>query len=239
MNALVPPRRCTVLPMAGGRALAVGAAFVAVALLAEPVLAAGPAPAARTMYSCQDDSGRTVFSDRMPPACAHRPVRELRSDGLVRREIAPPLSAAQQRQRRSEERERALAARERSRLAARDRALLDAYPDMTALQLTRQRRLADIDEEIAASQRRLAELRAAHDEAQGRAAAPDGKAVAASSPRLAELSSTIVAEEKHGAQRRAERERVQRRFDQDAERLQALLQPGGGTLSRVDGAATR
>ena len=207
-------------------------------LAAGSASAAGPAPA-RTVFSCQDDSGRTVFSDRMPAACAHRPVRELRSDGLVRREIAPPLSPEQQRQRQSEERGRALAVQERSRSAARDRALLDAYPDMDALHATRQRHLADIDDEIAASQRRLAELRAEHGEVQGRAAAPDGRVVPASNRRLAELSATIVAEEKHGAQRRVERERVQRRFDQDAERLQALLRPGGAALSRAGGATGR
>lgn len=247
MKTLVPRPLLARLPLAGGSVLAVGEVLalglvlaLGSALVAGQALAAGQAPA-RTVFSCQDDSGRTVFSDRMPAACAQRTVRELRSDGLVRREIAPPLSAEQQRLRQSEERERALAARERTRSAARDRALLDAYPDMDALRVTQQRHLADIDDEIAASQRRVAELRATHAEVRGQATAPDGRVLPASNRRLADLSATIQAEEKHGAQRRAERERVQRRFDEDAERLQALLRPGtgAGALSRAGGAAAR
>ena len=52
------------------------------------------APVAHSqLYVCTDARGRTLTSDRPPPECADRPVRELRSDGSVRRVIEPPLSA--------------------------------------------------------------------------------------------------------------------------------------------------
>jgi len=39
------------------------------------------------LYVCTDARGRTLTSDRLPAECADRPIRELRSDGSVRRVI--------------------------------------------------------------------------------------------------------------------------------------------------------
>lgn len=50
------------------------------------------------IFMCKDASGRTVTSDRPIPECADRAGRELTREGLLKREIAAPLTPEQKRQ---------------------------------------------------------------------------------------------------------------------------------------------
>jgi hypothetical protein len=102
-----------------------------------------PISQAQTIFMCKDASGRTVSSDRPIKECADRPVRELDKNGMVRREIAAPLTPEQKHQKQLEddkrkEEEEAAAARKQE-----DRALLARYRN---------------EAEIASARKRLAEL---------------------------------------------------------------------------------
>lgn len=208
--------------------------------------AAGTPAGARNgaLYSCTDERGHTMVSDRPIAECANRPLRVLGSDGVARRELPAPLTAEQRRQRDADERARQAEARERREVQARDRALLQAYPDTGALETVRQRQLAGIDEDIAAATGRLAALRQSQQNARGQAGEDPEKAPMAVRRRISELSNAIVAEEAFVARRRTEREGVVQRFAEDSLRLRTLLGAGAsashGGVSRPAGhAATR
>lgn len=217
-------------------ALAIG--LPAAALVLPGGAAAGEQRAPRTLYSCQDASGRTLASDRPIPECAARSVRELRSDGIVQRELPPPPSAEELRRREIEERARQIAERELRQARARDRALLQAYPDMDSLQGVRQRRLAMIDDEIVAAQNRLAVLHEARKPLQAQAGSRPEALPPPQRQQLSEIINAIVAENAFIARRGAERQQAAAQFDEDAARLRQLL-GDRSLLTPVSGAAAR
>ena len=133
---------------------------------AQPVISSPPA-----IYSCTDDDGRTITSDRPISACARRPMRELNPDGSLRRVIQPPLTKEQERERATRDKERQDEIWARKVQQARDRNLLLTFEDEGSLESMRRRGLADIDHEIRlATQRILSldkELKLAQDAAEG------------------------------------------------------------------------
>lgn len=100
------------------------------------------------LYSCTDASGRQIVADRMVAECAERAMRELRTDGIVRRDIAPPLSL-QERQRRQEEEAQALRMRrEQKESQRRDEALLLRFRSVQDIASARERELEIIQDRI-------------------------------------------------------------------------------------------
>jgi Domain of unknown function (DUF4124) len=51
------------------------------------------------LYTCKDDNGRVITSDRPIQECAKRDIRILRSDGIQKGVLAAPLTEAQRKQR--------------------------------------------------------------------------------------------------------------------------------------------
>ncbi|WP_293778861.1 DUF4124 domain-containing protein [uncultured Oxalicibacterium sp.] len=103
-----------------------------------------PVMAQAGIYICKDGGGRTLTSDRPIPECADRVMREYSDKGVLKREIAAPLTPeqkqqleAQRRQRQAEE--EALAERRRS-----DRALLARFHNEQEIEAARQRESATL-----------------------------------------------------------------------------------------------
>jgi len=190
---------------------------------AQSVISAPPA-----IYSCTDEEGRTLTSDRPIPACANRPMRELNPDGSLRRLIQPPLTKEQERERATREKQRQDEAWARKVQQARDRNLLLTFENESSLESMRRRGLADIDHEIRlATQRILSldkELKIAQEAAEGwKASNPRKQLPFAFQQRITDAANAILAEDALIADRNAERERVNSRFDADARRLRELL----------------
>lgn len=101
------------------------------------------------IFLCKDASGRTLTSDRPIPECADRAVREYGNNGLLRREISAPLTAAQQRAKVAQEEKKKAeqAAAEEQRKA--DRALLARYRSEDDIARSRGRDSAVVNERIA------------------------------------------------------------------------------------------
>ncbi len=216
-------------------ALAIG---LPVSAFAPAAWATGEQRAPRALYSCQDANGRTLASDRPIPECAARTVRELRSDGILQREVPPPPSAEEIRRREIEERARQIAARELRQAKARDHALLQAYADMDTLNAARQRRLAAIDDEITAAQKRLADLHEARKPLQAQSAGRPESLPPPQRQRLSDITNAIIAENAFIARRGAERQQSAAQFDEDAMRLRQLLGERS-LLTPVSGAVAR
>jgi len=115
-------------------------------LLAALLVAAGAADA--QIYKCKDANGRTITSDRPIPECADRPLQELNKSGVVKREIAAPLTAEEKRQRELDaEKKKAeeAAAKERKR---NDEAILAVYRTEADIEKARKRSLDVVQEQL-------------------------------------------------------------------------------------------
>lgn len=125
------------------------------------ILAAAPAFAAGgNTFCCNDDSGRQVCSDILPPQCYGRAYREINERGITTRRIEAPLTAEQRAQREAEQRRK----REEDRLAQeqrrKDLALLQTYSTVQDIDIFRVRTIKDLERSIADTRERQEELRA-------------------------------------------------------------------------------
>jgi hypothetical protein len=117
--------------------------------------AAMPAGAAANIYCCNDDRGKQVCGDILPPACVGRAYREISAGGMTMRQVEAPMTAEQRAAHAAEERrkkEEAEAAREQHRL---DQALLQTYGTEADIDLMRQRAEADVVASIKAAMTKI------------------------------------------------------------------------------------
>ena len=113
-----------------------------------------------SVYTCIDDRGRRLTSDRPIPECIDREQRVLGPSGTLRERRGPVLTeeerAAQELQRRREAEERARLQEERRR----ERVLIARYPNQGAHDAERAQALQQVDDVTAVAHKRVAELQA-------------------------------------------------------------------------------
>jgi hypothetical protein len=191
-------------------------------LVAFGVLQATSSAGAQSIYSCRDRNGHTLTSDRPITDCAGV-MRELAPSGVVKREIAPPLTAEQQRQKEADDRVRRTAeeaAREQHR---RDMALLTAYQNEDQIEAARKRSLSDASESIKASHERLAELEKEKNALAQDAEAYKGKTVPPLFKRKMDDNQALIDDEQAAIkQRQVDVERVNQRYDEEKRRFREL-----------------
>lgn len=129
-----------------------------IVLLAWPLTVA--AQGGRSIFCCEDASGRPVCGDTLPTACFGKAYRELSPQGTVRRHVAAPLTPEEIARREAAERQRK--AEEARALQQRrlDEALLETYASLNDLDAQRDRNLAAADKNVQEQRRRLTELEA-------------------------------------------------------------------------------
>jgi hypothetical protein len=202
---------------------------------------AGNALAARgDLFVCTDSHGKTITSDQPPPECADRPIKELRSDGSVRRVIEPPLTAEQRAQRAAEERRIAEEEGRRRDQARRDRALLEVYSDQNEIEEARARAVVSRNALIERARKRMDELlrerKKLDDEAEfyAKREKPDKLR------RAYDANAAMVkAQEKAIADTEVELKRINERFDAESKRFRELLDGGAKPAQRSASTATR
>jgi hypothetical protein len=183
--------------------------------------------ASAQIYVCKDATGHTLTSDRPIPECANRAMRELDRSGVVRREIAPPLTAEQKRQRveLEEKRQSQLAADKEQRL--QDNALITRYRNETDIANSRRDALLLLGEQLridtAALKQETQELRDAS--AVAKASSGEKKGASYSERRRLEDASRSV-ESRMGSidRRNAEITRTDIRFDLTLKRFRELVE---------------
>lgn len=111
-------------------------------------LATMPGWALAQIYVCKDAAGRTITSDRPIPECALRPMRELNNNGVVRREIAAPMTVAQREQQQRDLDKLKAEADARLELRRRDTAILERFRSEAEIEAARKRAVADVNEKI-------------------------------------------------------------------------------------------
>ncbi|HVL55548.1 MAG TPA: hypothetical protein VM491_03530 [Burkholderiaceae bacterium] len=208
----------------------VAIAAAVVALLLTPSLGRTQESApAGSIFVCKDARGRTLTADRPIPECAAQPMRELRSDGALRREIAPPPTAEQRERQLQDRAQQQRELDERRQAQARDRALLHEYRDVAALEGTRRRLLAELDADIAAALDRSRELAQQISQARAQVDAHErGNPRQPVPPQLLQqlsgAAAALAGEQALIDKRRGDQQQVNQRFDADLRRLRELTE---------------
>lgn len=186
---------------------------------------AAEAPKGKLIRKCQDASGKWHYGDSAAAECAKSKITEISEQGTKKKEIAAPPTEQELKEREARkdeiERERKLAEDRRRR----DDLLLSTYGHEDDIGYTRDRKLAQIESSIAASEETLKSLRAAlaRLEAQAAEESRGGKPVPAPTAKsIAQTKSQIVSHEAAVQAKRKEQEAVRRQAAADLERYREL-----------------
>ena len=181
------------------------------------------AQAAAPIYSCIDDNGKRLTSDRPIAECSDREQRVLRPDGSTRKVVPPKLTADEQAD--FDARERAKASRRAAEQDAirRDRNLRLRYPTEAAHQKARVAALNDLDRTLMVSQKRLEALAAERKPLLDEAEFYVGRQMPARLKQLLDGNDAAVEAQRALMQnQQAEALRINASFDVELVRLRAL-----------------
>ncbi|MDE2401197.1 MAG: DUF4124 domain-containing protein [Burkholderiales bacterium] len=194
-----------------------------VATLSAPLCGATVALAASGIYTCVDDHGRKLTSDRPIQECLDREQRLLNKDGSHRQTMLPRMSAEESAA--YDELQRQKAAQELARKDAirRDRNLMLRYPNQAAHNKAREAALDDLRKAVKVSEARAVELQADHKDLQSEAEFFKGK------PLPFKLRSRVEANE---ATQQAQRDIIQNQKDEMV-RINALYDAELARLTRL------
>ncbi|MBS0307325.1 MAG: DUF4124 domain-containing protein [Proteobacteria bacterium] len=189
-----------------------------------------PLAAHAEIYICKDASGRTLTSDRPIMECQDRKIRVLGKNGLTEREIVPPLTEEQKRQKLAEEEKKKADQEVAKEQRRQDMALTARYKNEAEIEVDRKHALDGIREQVkredaslADSDKRLKELRAAADNQ-----LKTKKSVAVSlQAQIDQLEQSIKDGQKRQTDRQVETAQTNAHFDQSIKRYRELK--GGAT----------
>jgi hypothetical protein len=179
------------------------------------------------IFMCKDAAGHTLTSDRPIPECADRAMRELDNRGMVRHEIAAPLTDEQKRQQQADEKKRKAeqaAAREQKR---NDRAIRLRYRSEADIEAARKRSLDPIQDKLQREKASLAAGQAQHQHAQAEVDAYKNRKAAvppALQHQIEAADQAAAASQKVIEESEAEIEQVNAHFDQTLQRYRELTQ---------------
>jgi hypothetical protein len=198
------------------------AMFTALFSLLGAAQAATDEPASK-IYSCVDPQGRRLSSDRPIPECLRQEQRLLNRDGSQRGTVPPLLSPDERAKQDQLAQQRALELAAQAEQARRDRILLQRYPDLASHDAARARGVAPTQELINKTRNRLADLAGETDRLTTERAKLGFKPVP---PELASRvginEATIDAQRNILQNLESERDRLNKQFDLERERLVQL-----------------
>lgn len=217
--------------------IATVAAFTGLCALA--ILPLPAAPASKTsgtaIMKCRDASGRWHYGDSAAASCAQSKVTVIDQQGIKRGIIDAPPTATE-----LKEREAKKAEEERAKeQAKRDEVLLTTYSHEADILYIRDRKVAQLDASIKASQDTLIPLRATLKRLEGQAEAEQkssGSVSEQTTKALEQTKSQIAKHEAAIAHRRQEQATIKANAERDLARYRELK---GETKGATTGAAKR
>ena len=176
------------------------------------------------IYICKDSAGRTLTSDRPIPECAARAMREMNRNGVVKREIAAPLTAEQKHQLQIEQERQKVQADAAREVQRRDQAMLERFHNEGDIELARQRALADGKDKIRQELARVSALEKQLKDATAEAQRQAGKKTMAAELRMKveEAKIALDGEQQRVLQRKTELAQVDGLFDDTLKRYREL-----------------
>lgn len=196
------------------------AGLFALAILPGPVLSASK-KGTKTIKKCQDAAGRWHYGDNASAACADSKVMIINKEGIKTGVIDAPLTKAELKER---EHEKAQAEQAKEQ-AKRDELLLSTYAHEADITYIRDRKVAQLNSLISASQDTLKPLRATLQrlEAQAQSEQESQKAVSKHTQNaLEQTRSQIAKHEKAIEQRRQEQAAIKAQAAKDLKRYREL-----------------
>lgn len=220
----MPNRRACVTPRRG-RHPAVGAATTALAALLMGAIGPSAAQTAPQpgIYTCVDDSGRRLTSDRPIAACSAKEQRVLNRDGSLKAIHPPTLTAEERAEKEARDRKAAEARAAQADAARRDRNLVARYPNEEAHGKAREAALDTVRLAIKASQARVKALAAERKPLLDEAEFYQGRALPLKLRQQLDANDAAV-EAQRGlmATQEAELVRIQKLYDVELDRLRRL-----------------
>jgi Domain of unknown function (DUF4124) len=230
--------RSSTRPGPGGRALLVGCVWAQAmaqgvifgAVLAPAAWAQPAASAAGGIYTCIDDRGRRLTSDRPIPDCTAKEQRVLNRDGSLKKMYPPTLTADERAEADARERKAVEARAAQNEAVRRDRNLLLRYKTEEAHAKARGAALDTVRAAMRVTELRLADLARERKPLMSEAEFYAGRTIP---PKLKTQidanDATVDAQRAAGQTQQAELERINRLFDAELDRLRRLwagAQPG-------------
>ena len=109
---------------------------------------------AASITCCEDESGRRICADILPPACYGRAYREISPQGSVTKVVPAPLTTEERMRAEQEEKARKVLDDKARTQRRRDQALLETYASVEDLEAHRQRAVAELDKDLTLAYRR-------------------------------------------------------------------------------------
>ncbi len=183
---------------------------------------------AQGIYTCVDSKGRRITSDRPIVECLDREQKQLGRTGTVRQVVPPSYTADERAQleekRRAENEIKARAAEEKRR----ERALLIRYPNQGVHDKERAEALAQVDEVIAAVNKRelaLLQQRKEVDSEMEFYQADPSKAPFWLRRKLEDNDKQMLVQKRFLEEQAQEKLRINQRFDEELGKLRQLWSP--------------
>lgn len=209
----------------------------ALALLAAAVGAlAQPRPTPSGIYTCVDDKGKRITSDRPIPECTAKEQRVLNKDGSLKAVHPPTLTADERAEKEAKEKKEAEARAAQADAVRRDRNLKARYPSEESHAKAREAALDSVRLAIKNSEQRLKDLTAERKPLLDEAEFYVGKPLPAKLRQAIDANDAATeAQRSSMANQQAEMVRINKFYDSELDRLRRLwagAQPG--TLGPLD-----
>ncbi len=196
--------------------------LAALALMGRATANTAPASAGG-IYTCTNDQGRKLTSDRPIADCLHKEQLLLNRDGSVRSVIPPTYTAEERAEREARERRAAEQRAAQFDAQRRDRNLMARYPNEAAHGRARELAMESLRSAIAATERRLKELAAERVPLTNEAEFYQGKPLPMKIRQQLDANDAAVEAQKSAAANQAgELERMNKFYDAELERLRKL-----------------
>ena len=197
-----------------------GAALVLPALAQSP--STTPASGAG-IYTCVDEQGRRLTSDRPIAACVNREQRLLNRDGSLRRIVPPTMTAEERAEREATERRAELQRAAHADAVRRDRNLVARFPNEAAHNRAREAALDAVRSAMKATEERSAELAAARKPLEDEAEFYRGKSIPMRLKQQLDANDAGVEATKTAVvNQQAEMVRINKLYDEELARLRKL-----------------
>jgi hypothetical protein len=212
----------------------------ALALLAAAVGAlAQPRPTPSGIYTCVDDKGKRITSDRPIPECTAKEQRVLNKDGSLKAVHPPTLTADERSEKEAKEKKEAEARAAQADAVRRDRNLKARYPSEESHAKAREAALDSVRLAIKNSEQRLKDLTAERKPLLDEAEFYVGKPLPAKLRQAIDANDAATeAQRSSMANQQAEMVPINKFYDSELDRLRRLwagAQPG--TLGPLDAPA--
>ncbi len=203
-------------PLFRTSALALGLALLSVGVQA--------APAAQTIKKCQDPTGRWHYGDTASEACAKSKITVMSDEGVTKKVVAAPPTEQELKEREANKEAEEAARKKADEQAKKDALLLSSYGMEDDITYVRDRKIAQLDATIKASEQTLKPLRAAlaRMEAQLADENKSGKPDATTMKNIEMTKAQIARHEAAIADKHKEQDAIRVEYDQDLARYREL-----------------